>query len=75
MTGRAARAAALALLAWTLGLRRTLPRHRVGAHDRSAARQAYKATAYFPDGKLMQAPPAGTIPTSRRTGPQPLMKA
>lgn len=34
--------------------------------------KAYAASAYFPDGKLMQAPPEGTVPADRTALPQPM---
>ena len=36
--------------------------------------KAYRASAYFPDGKLMQAPPEGTVPADRPQGPRPLLE-
>jgi mono/diheme cytochrome c family protein len=35
--------------------------------------KAYRASNYFADGKLMQAPPEGAIPTTRALGPSPLL--
>jgi mono/diheme cytochrome c family protein len=34
--------------------------------------KAYRASPYFPDGKLMQAPPDGTVPANRTALPQPV---
>ena len=34
--------------------------------------KAYAASEYFPDGKLMQVPPEGTVPAGRTALPQPI---
>lgn len=36
--------------------------------------KAYKPSAYFPDGRLMQTPPDNTIPLNRVLGPEPLIE-
>lgn len=36
--------------------------------------KAFRASPYFPDGKLMQAPPEGTVPADRAIGPRPLLE-
>ncbi|HET6333643.1 MAG TPA: cytochrome c [Polyangiales bacterium] len=36
--------------------------------------KAFKASEYFPDGRLMQPPPANTVPMNRVLGPEPLVE-
>jgi mono/diheme cytochrome c family protein len=36
--------------------------------------KAFRASPYFADGKLMQAPPEGTVPADRAVGPRPLLE-
>jgi mono/diheme cytochrome c family protein len=36
--------------------------------------KAYRASEYFPDGRLMQPPPRNTVPMNRVLGPPPLVE-
>jgi mono/diheme cytochrome c family protein len=36
--------------------------------------KAFRASPYFADGKVMQAPPEGTVPADRAIGPRPLLE-
>lgn len=36
--------------------------------------KAFRSSEFFPDGKVMQAPPEGTVPADRVIGPRPLLE-
>lgn len=67
MTRRAA--CAIVWLAWLCGCEQVLPDVSWERMIDQARGKAFRPSVYFEDGKLMQAPPLGTVPADQRFAP------